>query len=209
MTGWPCRCTRHAGACRQVGVRRFIWPHGSLSFLRLVRLLLLLVSELKRWNSVCSSRSSHRSRWRLPWMKRRKRSSLLFCPARMYFSVGPPTVLSLWSCGCCAGSWLPLMMGYLLKKLPQRVPTGLAATIIGERTLRIFFSVACAHRSSTFLARQVPANGKPSEWIRKTRMLLVDEVSTLSPSFLRNWASLHVLTVGRCAVRWHASCVHR
>ena len=62
------RCTRSAGAYRHGSECNFGLGHGSLSFIRLVRLRLLLVLELQRWPGVRSyaSGSSHRSRGRLP-----------------------------------------------------------------------------------------------------------------------------------------------
>ena len=66
-----CRCTRNAGACLHGSSSEinFGLSHRSplsLSFIRLVRLLLLLVLELQRWPGVRSSGSLHRSRGRLP-----------------------------------------------------------------------------------------------------------------------------------------------
>ena len=63
-----CRCTRSAGACSHGSSSEYNFglSHGSLSFIRLVRLLLFLVLELQRWPGVCSCGSSHQSRGRLP-----------------------------------------------------------------------------------------------------------------------------------------------
>ena len=92
-----CRCTGSAGACRHGLSSEFNFglSHGSLSFIRLVRLLLLLVLELQRWPGVCSSGSSHRSRGRLPCIiMEEARSSRLSCSVRpqCIFSGDPPAV---------------------------------------------------------------------------------------------------------------------
>ena len=93
-----CRCTRSAGASRHDSSSEFNFglSHGSLSFMRLVRLLLRLVLELQRWPGVCSSGLSHRSRGRLSSiiMAGRARSSRLSCSVQpqCILSGGPPAV---------------------------------------------------------------------------------------------------------------------
>ena len=153
---------------------RFDFSHGSLSFIRLVRSLLLLVLELQRWPGVCSSGSSHRSRGRLPCIIMEEQEAVvsLVLSGNNVFFQGPAGShqVSLWSCGRCARS--RAADDDAGKLLPQRFTT----------------ATGLARGSATLIARQVLANDEASEptRIRKTRVLsvdrTVDEVSMVSAS---------------------------
>ena len=93
-----CRCTRSAGACRHGSSSEFnfglMHDHGSLSFIRLVRLLLLLVLELQRWPSVFIWIVASIERAIALYHHGRARSSRLSCSVRpqCISSGGPPAV---------------------------------------------------------------------------------------------------------------------
>ena len=164
-----------------VRLRSLILASWSLSFIRSVRLLLLLVLKLQCWPSVCSSGSSHLSRGRLPCITEEQEAvvSLLLSG----HNVASSHLVSLWSCGRCARSMPTDDDGKIF-----------AATFYHYhwtgchrgRTLHSFFGVGCARRSAALIASQVLANDEASEptRIRKTRVLLVarGEVSAVSAS---------------------------
>ena len=97
--------SRSAGACRHGSSSVASWVS---SFIRLVRLLLLLVLELQRWPGVCSCGLLHRSRGRLPCIIMEEQEavvSLVLSGHNVFFQgpAGSPSV-SLRSCGRSARS---------------------------------------------------------------------------------------------------------
>ena len=168
---------------------RVRWPHGSLSFIRLVRLLLLLVLELQRWPGVCSCGSSHRLRGRLPCIimhmeEQEAIVSLVLSGHNVFFqgarrqSIGKSVVMRTQR-----KKQLPLMMG---KLLPQRftTATGLAH---GSATL---IALAKCSRTTKPVNRLGLGRRGCCWWTGPSA-----KCSWCALHVLEGWISLHVLPV--------------